>query len=98
MPRVSPGMEDTEKGFLNTTFFPFKTNKQQNKVKFYYILIPKEDREVHQIFQLIALITEDAHNHFIETVLGFLRGREGSRYGSIYMQSQHLQDGEGSQV
>lgn len=27
-----------------------------------------------------------------------LRGREGSRYGSIYMQSQHLQDGEGSQV
>lgn len=45
-----------------------------------------------QIFQFIVLITENAHNHVIETVLGFL----GAKYGSAYLQSQHTEHQERS--
>lgn len=67
IPGITLRIEDTEKGFL---IIPFLKNKTTNnkEVKFYYILVSKQDREMGQIFQLIVLITENAHNHFIETV------------------------------
>lgn len=68
-PSKIPGIEDTEKGFLIILFFKKKKQKTNNKeVKFYYILVSKQSREMGQIFQLIVLITENAHNYFIETV------------------------------
>lgn len=60
--------------FSRCTGLPFSlktfavSTLKTSKIKFYFVLISKVDRN-DEIPHLVALTTENVHNHFIETVL-----------------------------